>query len=186
MKSPPQADRSGGGAPDRWRSGPGERQEDDRWGRERGAARGGAGQAGTGRGAGERSGERRPDPPPAPRPSVRAGPLNAAGPEVGVACKLFPPPGDASPGLSPQCHPGPAPPAPRIPPGAAGPRVPANPHLPLPRPAGGGAAAVTCAGGRQARRLLRRGDSQMVRQGELPPRPLRPAPRAPRRLPASP
>lgn len=151
-------------------------------------ARGRAGQAGSGRGSGERPGERRPDRPPAPRPSVRAGPLNAAG--GGCGLHALPASRRREPRPLAPVSPRPARSQLRLaPPRAAGPGVPAIPpfpNLPLPRPAGGGASAVTCAGGRQARRLLRRGDSQMVRQGELPPRPLRPAPRAPRRLPASP
>ncbi|ELK06318.1 hypothetical protein PAL_GLEAN10023936 [Pteropus alecto] len=48
------------------------------------------------------------------------------------------------------------------------------------------AAAVTCPGSRQVRPLLRRSDSQMVRQEELRPRPLRPSRRGSRRLLASP
>lgn len=133
--------------------------------------------------------EGRPNQRPEARPSVRAEPLSAAA--VGVARSPFPPPGDASPGCSPQCHPDPprarsAPPrpAPRRPARLA-PGPPPTPSSQSP-PSGAGPAAVTCAGSRQARPLLRRGDSQMVRQEELPPRPLRPAPRAPRWLPASP
>lgn len=48
------------------------------------------------------------------------------------------------------------------------------------------AVAVTWPACRQVRPLLRRGDSQMVRQEELPPRPHRPAPRGLRRLLVSP
>lgn len=48
------------------------------------------------------------------------------------------------------------------------------------------AAAVTCPGSRQVRPLLRRGDSQMVRQEDLPPRPHSPALRGSGRLLASP
>lgn len=48
------------------------------------------------------------------------------------------------------------------------------------------AAAVTCPGSRQVRPLLRRSDSQMVRQEELQPRPLSPSRRGSRRLLASP
>lgn len=77
--------------------------------------------------------EGRPNQRPEARPSVRAEPLSAAA--VGVARSPFPPPGDASPGCSPQCHPDPprARPAPR-----AWPRGPRQPRLPRARPAGRG------------------------------------------------
>jgi hypothetical protein len=107
------------------------------------------------------------------------GPLNAAGKR---ACPFTSSrlPKDASPVLSPHFHPrrsNGCPPPSRVgsrpvPPPHSRPPGPLRPTCPARREAV--AAAVTCAGSRQVRPLLRRSDSQMVRQKELQPRPLHP------------
>lgn len=120
------------------------------------------------------------------------GPVNASGKRACVFFFLFPPPErrEASPFPSFSPPPGPtaAPPPSRSeaapPPRRSRPRGPLRSSSPARREAV--AAAVTCPDSRQARPLLRRGDSQMVRQQELPPRPQCPAPRGLRRLLASP
>lgn len=72
-----------------------------------------------------------------------------------------------------------APPPARLPP-----RGPLRPKSPARR--GAATMAVTCPGSRQVRPLLRRSDSQMVRQEEPQQRLLRPSPKGLRRLLASP
>lgn len=106
---------------------------------------------------------------------------------------LFPPPkrreSSPFPSFSPRRGPMAAPAAepgrkPPRPPRCSRPRGPLRPSSPSLLEVA--AAAVTCSGSRQVKPLLRRSDSQMVRQEEPQLRPQRPAPRSLRRLLASP